>query len=75
MLPALSKKQKEEMEGLIDTHGLYNILECLAVICYEKQDHINTNWQDRKLAEAWGRIGARLETAAHHALHHQRLPT
>lgn len=41
------------LETLVDRHGLANVVESLAIVCDLKQDHIQTNWQDRPLADRW----------------------
>lgn len=53
----------ETLEGLIDTHGLANVLEALVAICYEKASHLQTNWQDDGAAREWTKAGRRIATA------------
>lgn len=45
----------QQMEALVDQHGLRNILLELAFVCSEKEDHILSNWQDKVTAKAWAR--------------------
>ena len=47
------KEYSKQLEELIDKHGLRSITEELAMICYEKAQHIRENWQDDKLAKTW----------------------
>jgi hypothetical protein len=47
--------QKEQLEALLDKTSLHEVLDMLSEICSEKQEHVQTNWQDKNLAKAWGR--------------------
>jgi hypothetical protein len=51
------------LEGMIDKHGLYDVLDMLAEVCTEKAEHIRTNWQDKKLASVWDQAGRALTVA------------
>ncbi len=42
---AMSSSEIAELEALIDTHTLAEILEQLAAICSEKADHLRSNWR------------------------------
>lgn len=52
---------KDIYEQLIDKYGLQNVLADLSVTCYEKSEHILTNWQDRALARKWVRAGQAID--------------
>lgn len=52
----------DEVERLIDTHGLAAFLETTATVCNLKADHIRENWQDDATAQPWDRMGSRLAT-------------
>ena len=41
------------LEGMIDVAGLRNVVWALAHICWEKADHVRSNWQDEQLARDW----------------------
>jgi len=45
----------EQLEQLIDKHGLRNVLLDLAFICDGKADHVRSNWQDEVTAKTWER--------------------
>jgi hypothetical protein len=45
----------EQLEQLVDQHGLKAVLLDLAFICSDKEDHILSNWQDKVTAKAWAR--------------------
>ena len=53
-----------QLEAMVDTVALRNVLYALVHICHEKADHIDANWQDYHLAEAWTREALRLQKAA-----------
>ena len=57
-------EDRETLERLIDTHGLMELTEALAVIAEEKADHVRVNWQDKSLAKSWHRDAAHLEKLA-----------
>jgi hypothetical protein len=44
----------EELEALIDQHGLTHVVNTLSVVCLEKAEHLSANWQDETTAKAWG---------------------
>ena len=41
------------MEQLVDSLGMVDFMEMLENICYEKAEHVRTNWQDKELAKCW----------------------
>ena len=43
----------QQMEALIDQHGVRNLLLELAFIAAEKADHVRANWQDETTARTW----------------------
>lgn len=60
----------EQLEAMIDRHGLLHVLTGLGLVCHEKADHIRANWQDKVTARAWDldgnaidRVAASLKTA------------
>lgn len=42
-----------QLEELVDANGLATVLSTLADICFEKSDHLATEWQDRNGARMW----------------------
>ena len=46
----------DELESLIDTHGMANIMLALVHIADEKSEHVKCNWQDLELASAWRKV-------------------
>jgi hypothetical protein len=51
---------KNNLEILIDTSSLAQVIESLSEICWEKAEHLRSNWQDETSALAWERAGNRL---------------
>lgn len=47
------RDEEDELEAMIDSHGLAAILESLEEICNGKADHLSTNWQDERSARVW----------------------
>lgn len=60
----MSATHKYELEGLIDTYGLCEILAILAEISNEKAEHIRSNWQDEEAAKSWAKDTAHCDHAA-----------
>jgi hypothetical protein len=54
----------DALESAIDRLGLGNVIAVLADICYQKAQHIQSNWQDESLARQWVREGKRLDRVA-----------
>jgi hypothetical protein len=44
---------KHLMEEFMDKEGLAQLIQLVAEICYEKAEHVLTNWQDENLAKLW----------------------
>lgn len=42
-----------QLEEMVDKYGLPTLLGWLRDICYEKGEHVRTNWQDGGLASGW----------------------
>lgn len=53
---------KDLLEGAIDSNGLSGVLSALSEICYEKGDHLRSNWQDEHAARDWERDAKYLDT-------------
>jgi hypothetical protein len=58
------KELKVHLEDAIDSTSLDTVLELLAEIAGEKGVHIQTNWQDDKLAQSWFAASKRLDVYA-----------
>lgn len=61
----LSTQERAQLESLVDTFGLAAMIDELEAMCYEKAEHIRTNWQDgtsgnEYLAKTWERDGGKL---------------
>lgn len=53
----------ETLEATIDKHGMADVMQMLVHICDEKAAHIENNWQDKELADAWYRVADKLISA------------
>ena len=47
------KANKVDLEDTIDVDGLAETLEKLGDICFEKSEHLVSNWQDAGAAAQW----------------------
>jgi len=54
----------EQLEAMIDRHGLLHIVTALELICDDKAGHIAVNWQNARSAKPWASASAALWTAA-----------
>jgi hypothetical protein len=54
----------DQLEQLVDAHGLERVVEALSVVCGDKADHVLIYWQDHALAVAWDRASRRLHSAS-----------
>ena len=45
----------EALEALVDANGLYSVTQCLHLVCLEKAEHLQINWQDSVAAKRWER--------------------
>lgn len=55
---------KNQLETLIDSNSLSIVIEALSLVCYEKESHINENWQDKQTANTWKHAGNKLAAIA-----------
>jgi hypothetical protein len=55
---------KDQIEKMIDERGLPAIINILADICFEKAEHVETNYNDKVTAKAWTRYGDRCSALA-----------
>ena len=58
------KTGKQELERLIDRDTLAGVLLSIVDVCNEKSTHIETEWQDTRLANVWLRAGRKVWRAA-----------
>lgn len=49
-----------ELEKMVDKTSLWQVVSDLVDICYAKDAHIRSNWQDNKLAKGWRDAGDEL---------------
>jgi hypothetical protein len=55
-----SGQSADHLESLIDKYSLESVLDTIAGICYEKEDHILASYDDVALAKTWGADGDRI---------------
>ena len=60
MKTSIDKTVADMIEECIDKTSLADVLTCMADICFEKSDHVKTNWQDIGLAKTWDKDGDKL---------------
>lgn len=52
------------IEQLIDMLGTDQLLHGIAQVCFEKAEHIRTNWQDQELAQLWDKRADKITSLA-----------
>lgn len=60
----MTGKDRDQLEMMIDRNGLVNVLDTIAIICYDKADHTLGTWDDPVLAKQWQKAGRLIETLA-----------
>ena len=50
------------IEQMIDESGMENFLDAVETVCYDKADHLRTNWQDEYAAKQWEKTASKIET-------------
>jgi len=51
----------DDLEMMIDRSSLLHVMTGLVTICFEKADHVDSNWQDAELARTWRQDARQLE--------------
>ena len=57
-------KIQDHIESLIDKHSLNYVLNCVAQICFEKADHVQSTWGDKPLANQFEKTAVSIERIA-----------
>ena len=53
--------ETEEIEKMVDLHGVREFLEGIWDVCSLKEQHILENWQDEVTAKSWERLAERIQ--------------
>lgn len=53
-------KDQETLEAMIDRLGLGAVLERIGQVCFDKEDHLSSNWQEQHAAKGWAEAGLRI---------------
>lgn len=56
----LTSVEKMDLEGLVDSAGLPEVIASLGELCLLKGQHVREAWQDQGLADAWDELGVKL---------------
>ena len=60
-MATLTDQDRAKLEtDFVDAFGLDDLIEALALICAEKEEHLSHNWQDRESARVWAQAGRKL---------------
>lgn len=60
MTRTLNEQDHTLIEEMIDRVGLAQVVAALGGICEAKAEHVQTNWQDTRLAQLWTRKAGQL---------------
>lgn len=58
------KSLEDQLEALIDSHSLSNILDVLSQVCLGKASHLEENWQDHVASRDWEIAAQKLDHLA-----------
>jgi hypothetical protein len=50
------EKPKDKIEDIIDDIGIVGVIKSISSVCYEKAEHLESNWQDKESAKNWIKI-------------------
>ena len=64
MMDASQQLNADMLEQYVDSQGLAGVLDVLAATCREKAEHVQSNWQDARLAELWEKAADIIDRAA-----------
>ena len=59
----MPEDQKVDLENIIDSNTLEDVIHALTEICYGKAEHLRSNWQDNDAAKQWELAAKRLDKA------------
>jgi len=63
----LTRPELDELERVIDSHSMADVLNALEIIANEKAEHVESNWQDMPLGKAWRNMAKWLDRAGSEA--------
>ncbi len=55
------QSSQDTLEEIVDQRGLQQVLGLLSAVCFEKAEHLASNWQDERAAAQWRVAGRRLD--------------
>ena len=64
---ALTQEQQDTLESILDSATLEDVFDSPDNICYEKANHLRTNWQEEAMGKAWEKAGAKVGGISHSA--------
>jgi len=56
----------DELETLIDQHDVTTLLDCMSQVCWEKAEHLRSNWGEHSTAKLWEKAAVHLDNTASH---------
>ena len=56
----MTQAEAINLETLIDNHGIQEVMDAIANICWEKSEHIVQSYGDKPLAKLWETNGKRI---------------
>jgi len=58
----MAEEWQRRLEDMIDASSVANVLTLLSGVCYEKEEHLQSNWQDDATARTWHRDGKTIDS-------------
>lgn len=56
----MTSYEQQLIEEIVDKYGLMALVDSVCQVCYDKAEHIRTNYQDEVLAKQWDDAGKSL---------------
>lgn len=60
----LTKAEADAVESMIDRYTLSEVVRALSQIASEKEEHVQSTWNDTELAQQWARAARLLDYAS-----------
>jgi hypothetical protein len=62
----MSDNKVDDLEAqFVDKYGIAGVLDGLSRVCWNKAEHLATNWQDENWARAYEKVARKLDSYRH----------
>jgi hypothetical protein len=60
-----TQNTQDNLEEIVDALGVKGTLEALAQVCFDKSEHLASNWQDEASAKVYSNVGSAINKFAY----------